>query len=298
VPTIWLFAALVALAVIAAGILRLRRRAGGAGVIRRRQGGGIAAAPHTLPGASSFTYKNAGNRPLRIHVFSPAGPAGPRPAILFFFGGGWRIGDVRAFAAQAKAFAKRGLVAALADYQVFSRDQSTPIDALADARAALDWLKGHARQLSVDPRRIVLAGGSSGGHLALVTAMMAPVDQRPAALVLFNPVVDVVRMAPKVHLTDAEARVISPSELPVADLPPMIIFHGEADQAVPIETVRAIRDRIIAANGQCELVEYAGQAHGFFNVRAVDSALGRSPYADTLKRALAFTDHLGLSGAA
>jgi acetyl esterase/lipase len=292
VPTILLCAALVALGAAAAVFLRqvIRRDR----VTRRGQGAHVAPPPDTLPGADTYTYQTISGRPLRIHLFQPADIATPRPAILFFFGGGWRIGDARAFIGQAKAFAKRGFVAALADYRVFSRDRTTPLDAVADAQAAFAWVKTHAGQLAVDPGRIVLAGGSSGGQLALFTTMMLPADKRPAALVLFNPVVDVARMASKVHLTDAEARVISPSELPVAGLPPMIIFHGDSDHAVPIETVRAFRARVTAASGHCELVEYPGQAHGFFNVRAGDPVIGRSPYADTLRRALAFTNHLGL----
>jgi len=294
VPTILLCGALVALVAVAAVSLRqlLRRD----GVTRRVQGAHVAPPPDTLPGADSFTYRTVSGRTLRIHLFQPADIATPRPAILFFFGGGWRIGDARAFIGQAKAFARRGFVAALADYRVFSRDRTTPLDAIDDAQGALAWVKDHAGQLAVDPGRIVLAGGSSGGHLALFSTMSLPADDRPAALVLFNPVVDVVRMASKVHLTDAEARLISPGDLPVSSLPPMIIFHGQADNAVPIETVRAFQARVTAANGHCELVEYPGQAHGFFNVRAVDPVIGRSPYTDTLRRALAFTDNMGLSG--
>jgi len=54
--------------------------------------GTIAPQSNTLPGASSFTYRKAKRRDLRLHVFAPAGEASPRPAALFFFGGAWRTG--------------------------------------------------------------------------------------------------------------------------------------------------------------------------------------------------------------
>jgi acetyl esterase/lipase len=245
----------------------------------------VAPQPETLPGAASFTYETAG-RDLRLHVFPAAGGGAAQPAILFFFGGGWRQGDVRAFEGQARAMAGRGMVAVLADYRVTCRDGATAADSAADAMAAYDWVLAHAKDQKIDRRRVVLAGGSAGGHLALATAMRAA--DKPAALVLFNPAVDLTAIAPVLRLSPEAAKAISPSALPVAGLPPMVIFHGQADTTVPIQTVRDFCQRATAAGRSCELHEYAGQRHGFFNSRADDPALGASPYADTLARAITF----------
>src|ERR1700741_3201423 len=54
----------------------------------------VPAPSQSLPGATSFTYRQLGNRTLRIHVFSPPGDGRPRPAAIFFYGGGFRTGDV------------------------------------------------------------------------------------------------------------------------------------------------------------------------------------------------------------
>lgn len=248
--------------------------------------------PETLPGADSFTYKTAG-RDLRLHVFPAAGDGAAQPAILFFFGGGWRQGDVRAFEGQARAMAQKGLVAVLADYRVSCRDGTTATQSAEDAMAAYDWIRAHAKDLKIDPRRVVLAGGSAGGHLALATAMRA--SDKPAALVLFNPAVDLTAMAPVLRLSPEAAKAISPSVLPVTGLPPAVVFHGQADTTVPIQTVRDFCRRATQTGGRCELQEYAGQKHGFFNSRADDPAIGASPYADTLARSIAFLQNLELA---
>lgn len=258
--------------------------------------------PETLAGARSFTYARAAGRSLRVHVFEPApqpGAAQPglRPAVLFFFGGGWRAGRVESFERQARAFVQSGYVALLADYRVKCRDGSTPLDSLEDAGAAYAWLRDQALQLGVDRDRIVLAGGSAGGHLALATAQKAVLrGEQPAALWLLNPAVDLVGPAP--WYLKPVALSISPSQLPVWDLPPTLIQHGEADVVVPIASVQAFCERARARDRVCELQRYPGLGHSFYHRRTPEPALqGRSAYEDTLARAFDFLAVHGLPGA-
>lgn len=273
-------------------VLALALLLGGCGTLLSAPGdrcAGIPAQPETLPGATSFTYTTTG-RPLRIHVFRPAGAKTPRPAVLFFFGGGWRVGRVSALQPQAEAFAARGYVTLLADYRVTCRDGTSPLAATDDAAAAYAWLRAHAADLGIDPGRIAIAGASSGGQLALVTAMKAPAAEKPAALVLFNPAVDLV--TPARWYQKPFARRISPSLLPLAGLPPTILFHGQDDAIVPIASVRSFCARATAAGRRCQLHEYRGKGHGFYHDEHVDSEIGTSPYADTLARAERFVDAL------
>ena len=66
-----------------------------------------------------------------------------RPAIVFFFGGGWNSGTVEQFRPQAEHLAKRGMVAALADYRVRSRHKTSPFACVADGKAAVRWLRAN-----------------------------------------------------------------------------------------------------------------------------------------------------------
>lgn len=244
----------------------------------------------SLPGATSFTYGTLADRALRIHVFSPPNDGQRRPAALFFFGGGFRIGDVSSYVELAKAFVAQGYVAALADYRVLCRDRVTPAAGVEDAEAAHRWLLDHAAELGVDPKRIVVVGGSAGGQLAAAAALREPPRIRPAALVLFNPVTDLTVGPWAQGMTPAEVSAYSASALPIAGLPPTIIFHGTADTTVPIKTARDFCDRAVAANRTCKLVEYEGVGHSFADKREMVPSLGLIPFDDTTAKTFGFLD--------
>src|SRR6184192_1328088 len=72
------------------------------------------------PPTKKIIYKKVGERELSLHVFKPAGqePAAKRPAIVFFHGGAWAIGDPNQFYYQCDYLAKRGMWAASAEYRL------------------------------------------------------------------------------------------------------------------------------------------------------------------------------------
>jgi acetyl esterase/lipase len=106
----------------------------------------------TVDGATTHEYKSVGGSQLRLHVFGTDGPdiVAQKPAIVFFFGGGWKAGSVTQFVPQARHFAHRGTVAVVADYRVFSRHGMSPFEAMADAKSAVRWVRAHSAQLGVD----------------------------------------------------------------------------------------------------------------------------------------------------
>lgn len=254
----------------------------------------------SLPGATTLVYRTAGQRPLRLHVFRPDGAARHRPAVLMFFGGGFTGGDAASFARHAKRFAEKGYVAAIADYRVFCRDGTYPESGVEDAAAAYAWLRGRAGEFGIDRRRIVLAGGSAGGLLAASAALRQSRGSRPAALVLFNPVVDLSSARWGLDLPEAIRAntalspqllaAISPTAMRLDRLPPTIIFHGTADMVVPIETVDAFCRKAQAAGRTCRLERYPGVGHSFYQRRDVIQSLGVAPFDDTMDKAFAFLD--------
>src|SRR5689334_15458403 len=72
------------------------------------------------PPTRKIVYKKIGERELSLHVFEPAGqePTARRPAIVFFHGGAWAIGDPNQFYYQCAYLAKRGMWAASAEYRL------------------------------------------------------------------------------------------------------------------------------------------------------------------------------------
>lgn len=245
-----------------------------------------------IPGAERFMYRRAG-RNLYMHVFRPARP-GRAPAVVLYFGGGWRTGMVDAFAERARAFAASGYVAILPDYRVSCRDGVGPSGALFDGRAAYRWIVSQSGRLGVDPNRIVLGGGSAGGHLAIDAALHARSARPPVALLLYNPAVDLSAMPAQIRLPKAQALAISPIAWPLRALPPTLIMQGEADRTVTLASIRTFCRRASDAGRVCQVIAYEGQQHGFFHRTAVDPRLGASPYDDTLARSLDFLARLNL----
>ena len=110
----------------------------------------------SLEGSRAVTFKTAGDIALKLHVFEPKAhrSSDRRPAIVFFFGGGWRGGSTGQFAPHCRYLAGRGMVANAAEYRVHGRHRAQVADCVADAKSAIRWGRGHAGKLGVDPQRI------------------------------------------------------------------------------------------------------------------------------------------------
>ena len=225
--------------------------------------------------AETFTYKKTPQGELAMHVYYPKGwkAADKRPAVVFFFGGGWRGGTVRQFDPQAKYLAGRGLVTARADYRVLSRHKTTPLECVEDALSAIRWLRARAAKLGVDPQRICASGGSAGGHMAACTAVVEGLDAkgedmkvsaRPNLLVLYNPVLSLANPAIAERAGSAEkARRISPNDHLTKAVPPAIMYYGEKDRF--LQHARAYLKKGKALGLEADVHVAPGVGHGFFN---------------------------------
>jgi acetyl esterase/lipase len=259
----------------------------------------------SLAGATAEVYKQASDVELSIYRFDPPGydPSHDRrPAIVFFFGGGWNSGKVTQFEAQARYFASRGMVTFLADYRVQSRQKTAPNASVEDGKSAVRWIRANATRLGIDPDRIVASGGSAGGHIAAAAGICEGFDNtsedlsissKPNALVLYNPVYD---NSPDLGYGYSRIQAwypaISPAQNITSDDPPTIVFLGTKDIHIPVEVAERFRDKMIEQGIETELYLYDGQKHGFFNT-------GRFGFEDTLAKSDAFLVKLGyLTGSA
>jgi len=229
---------------------------------------------------------------LTLSIYQPEGwKAGQkRTGVVFFFGGGWTGGTVKQFEPHARHFAGKGVVAICADYRVKSRDNTTPFDAIADGKAAIAYVRTHAKELGIDPKRIVAAGGSAGGHVAASAAILPPADHKIAALVLFNPVVDTTAAGFGAERVAGREKEASPVHNVKRGVPPAILFHGTADTTVPFANAEAFCGALRGVGSRCELAPYKGQKHGFFNA----AREGGRFYPDTVEKAEAFLRSLRL----
>ena len=233
--------------------------------------------PPPLEGADTVVYKEASDSKLILNVFYPEGhnpKKDKRPAIVFFFGGGWTGGNPKQFQPHCEYLASRGMVAISADYRVKSRQGTSPFECVKDGKSAVRWIRANAKKLGIDPDRLAAGGGSAGGHVAAAAGNLPGLEEKgedlsisskPDALVLFNPVYD---NGPKGYghsRVAARYKEISPLHNLRKGSPPTIVFLGDKDTLVPVSIAEAYKKKMEAAGSRSELRVYAGQPHGFFN---------------------------------
>jgi acetyl esterase/lipase len=247
-------------------------------------------------GVKTFTYKKTKQADLAIHVHYPPdwSKEDKRPAVVFFFGGGWTNGDVKQFEPQAAYLASRGMVAARADYRVKSRHEVTPDACVEDAKSAVRWLRQNAAMLGVDPDRIVASGGSAGGHIAACTACPGldaegedqKVSSKPNVLLLFNPVLrfdGVPELMARIHKDEKLGKAISPTLHLTKETQPTLLFYGKEDGLLKQGEEFLAKSKEVGHQADIFLAE--GVGHGFFN---------KSPWKEkTMIRADEFLESLG-----
>lgn len=226
------------------------------------------------------TTSNAKKEPvkLHLHVFTPNhNPENTsRPAIVFFFGGGWVGGTPSQFYPQCRHLAQRGMVAISAEYRTANAHGTTPAECVRDGKSALRYLRANAKSLGIDPLRIAAGGGSAGGHVAAATATLedfndpeddSRVSAKPDALVLFNPVFDNGPTGYGHDRVKAYWQSFSPLHNLSAQTPPAVVFLGTKDNLIPTTTAETFRDTMKKLGVRSELFLYEGQPHGFFNAK-------------------------------
>ncbi|WP_269522756.1 alpha/beta hydrolase [Coraliomargarita parva] len=221
-------------------------------------------------------YKQVGDVELKLHIFNPVGhdASQQRPAIVFFFGGGWIGGSPSQFFPHCDYLASRGMVAISAEYRVESRNGTSPQECVMDGKSAMRWVRAHAGEWGIDPNKILAGGGSAGGHVAAATATVegfneaaedASVSCKPAALVLFNPVYNNGPEGYGYDRVEDYWEDFSPAHNLSAETPPTIVFLGTKDAHVPVTMAEAYKSIMESFGGRCDLHLYEDQPHGFFN---------------------------------
>lgn len=213
---------------------------------------------------------------LNLHVFTPEGhqASDSRPAVVFFFGGGWVGGSPDQFYPHCGYLASRGIVAISAEYRIRNTHGTSPQECVKDGKSAIRYVRENAATLGIDPNQIVAGGGSAGGHVAAAAGTLAgyeepgenlAISSRPDALVLFNPVYDNGPGGYGHNTVKAYWEDISPLHNISATIPPAIVFFGTADTLVPVATAKNFKALMEAEGIRSDLHLYQDQPHSFFN---------------------------------
>jgi acetyl esterase len=228
---------------------------------------------------------------IAVRAYSPGGP-GPHPALVYYHGGGWVIGDLYTHDGLCRSIANAARCAVLSvDYRL-APESKYPV-AVEDSYAALLWIVANAERLGIDRHRIAVGGDSAGGNLATVMALMARdrTGPRLALQVLIYPVTDhdldtrsyrenatgyiLTRDAMRWfwnHYLAREAQGREPYASPLrapslAGLPPALVITAEYDPLC--DEGEAYAARLRDAGVPVTLTRYPGMFHGFVRLTNV-----------------------------
>jgi acetyl esterase len=227
---------------------------------------------------------------LHARVYSPAGP-GPKPALVYFHGGGWVLGSPDTIDGPCRRLANAsGCVVISVDYPLAPEHRFPK--PLEDCYAATAFIAGHSAMFGVDPQRIAVGGDSAGGNLAAAVTLMARDRKGPAIAfqLLVYPVTNHAFDTPSYRafregygLSEPAMRwfwsqylarpddgvnpLASPLRGELRGLPPAFVITAEFD---PLrDEGEAYAARLRAAGVRVEARRYDGQLHGFFQMGAV-----------------------------
>jgi acetyl esterase/lipase len=118
----------------------------------------------------NLTYATHDGVDLQGDLYIPAGQ-GPFPLIVNVHGGYWRRGSRNTFSYWGPYLAERGYAGLTISYRLTKPGKSTFPGVVSDVRAAVQFMRGQAKDFRIDPNRIALWGNSAGAHLAALVAL-------------------------------------------------------------------------------------------------------------------------------
>ena len=234
----------------------------------------------------NITYVTANNFEAKLDVYSRTDTQAPQPTIIFIHGGGWTGGAKETQTFSLMPYLEMGWNAVNVEYRL-ARVSLAPA-AVEDCLCALRWVIRNAKQYGFDTTKLVVSGGSAGGHLALTTGMIpasAGLDRqcpgteelKVAAIVDWYGITDVADLLDGENMRTYAvqwlgsmpnrveiAKRVSPLTYVRAGIPPIISIQGDADPVVPYSHSVRLQQALEKAGVDHELVTIPGGKHGNF----------------------------------
>ncbi len=267
-----------------------RRRSGLAAwvVLLALPGASAAQTPATAPlpvtSATDIVYATHATGPVHLDLHRPAGK-GRAPVLVFLHGGGWARGERPKSWTGFRRFIEAGYAVVSVQYRLSGTARAPA--AVQDARCAMAWVAREAGRYRLDPHRVVVMGSSAGAHLALLAGMMegkseidlpacgpvpraaaivdfyGPSDLRPESLGAWRSP-SITKWIGEGADAAALAARMSPLTLVHKGQPPVFIVHGDADDVVPIQSSKLLKEALDRAGVPSEFHIVPGGGHGQF----------------------------------
>lgn len=231
-------------------------------------------------------YRTVNGLPLKVDLYVRYDRQ-PGPTILYIHGGGWANGSKEQYVLWYLPYLELGMRVVAVQYRL-SGVAPAPA-AVEDCRCAFRWVVENGAKYGIDPNRIVVSGGSAGGHLALMTALLSPEEGfdcpgdkplKAAAVINYYGATDLearVKQGKQLEwfrgTTDplTLARRLSPLRYVGPRTPPVLTIHGDADETVPYSDGVRLHQALDRAKVPNRLVAVPGGLHGRFKWSDADT---------------------------
>lgn len=232
---------------------------------------GIVSRKEAPPG-KKYIYKTADGQPLEMEIYFPPGhdpKTSSVPGVILFHGGSWIGGSLDQFRSLCAYLASRGLVCATSKYR-FYKGEKLPVAAMSkricitDAKSAIRWFKQNAKELGVDPKRIISGGGSAGGHIATIATLSPGLDDPGDPKEIDTSVIAYLWFNPAFSPGDSKDPEVDAFQYIKSPMPPSIVFFGDKDDYK--KSWDTLHEKIRSRGPDtAELFIAPGQGHSFFN---------------------------------
>jgi acetyl esterase/lipase len=243
--------------------------------------------------SQNIVYQRANTVSLKLDVITAGPTSTARPTLIYFHGGGLVEGNKEGALLTALPYLARGMNAVNVEYRM-APDSLAPA-AVEDTRCALHWVYDNADKYGFDTSKIVVAGHSAGGYLALMTGMLGPSDNfdndctrlpadwregsirdvKVAAVVNFFGITDFVDLLQGPNTRNFAvrwfgdlpnrlelAKQVSPLTYVRKGLPPIISIDGDKDPIVPYQHAVRLHEALTRQGVPNQLVTIQGGGHG------------------------------------
>ncbi len=232
-------------------------------------------------------YSEIGDWKGREDIYYNPTAKTPTPVIFNIHGGGWNKG-VKEAQGGFDMFFEMGFAVVNVEYRL--SQQATAPAAVEDVRAAMLYVVKKAKELNIDPNKIVIMGGSAGGHLALMCGLLQK-DKRFDGQYRKVKKYNIVAIIDKFGITDVWdwaygknktsksatmwlgekakdeefAKTVSPIFYVKKKSPPTYIVHGDADPVVPYQQSVELKKKFDEVGAKSMFKTIPGGLHGKFS---------------------------------
>ena len=237
-------------------------------------------------------YAKPDGKPQLLDLFVPEKAGGPLPLVIWVHGGCWSMGNKQWQPIPALSMTAHGYAVATINYRL-SGEAKWPAQ-IHDCKAAVRFLRAHARDYHLDPERFGAWGSSAGGHLVAMLGTAGGVKElegdlgNPGVSSRVQAVCDwfgpsdflTIGKFPSnikhdsadgpegklfgkpIHENEAMAKQASPTTYITKDDPPFLVMHGDKDMTVPYSQSEELAAALKKAGVWVKFITVPGGGHG------------------------------------